>query len=215
MQERASIFEVEIMQIEEERLTTWMTPIWDYIKEGKLPEEKSEARKLKYKAARYVEYDGNLYRRGFNQPLLKCIEGDECRYIMREVHEGICGNHSGGRSLAGKILRQGYYWPTIKEDAYEFARACDQCQRFANYSTQPTASLTSMMSHWPFAMWGIDLIGELPKAKGGVKYAVVAVDYFTKWAEAMPLATITAKKIKDFVFNSIVCRFGIPVQANL
>ncbi|XP_074323332.1 uncharacterized protein LOC141660263 [Apium graveolens] len=52
-------------------------------------------------------------------------------------------------------------------------------------------------------MWGIDLIGELPKAKGDVKYAVVAVDYFTKWAEAMSLATITAKKIKDFVFNSI------------
>ncbi|XP_074347265.1 uncharacterized protein LOC141686107 [Apium graveolens] len=52
-------------------------------------------------------------------------------------------------------------------------------------------------------MWGIDLIGELPKAKGGVKYAMVAIDYFTKWAEVMPLATITAKKIRDFVFNSI------------
>ena len=63
IQERASIFEVEVMQIEEEGVTTWMTPIWDYIKEGKLPEDKSEARKLKYKAARYVEYDENLYRR--------------------------------------------------------------------------------------------------------------------------------------------------------
>ncbi|XP_063942623.1 uncharacterized protein LOC108203423 [Daucus carota subsp. sativus] len=57
-----------------------------------------------------------------------------------------------------------------------------------------------------------DLIGELPKAKGGVRYAVVAVDYFTKWAEAAPLATITAKKITSFVFNSIVCRFGIPYK---
>ncbi|XP_074324266.1 uncharacterized protein LOC141703407 [Apium graveolens] len=61
-------------------------------------------------------------------------------------------------------------------------------------------------------MCGIDLIGELPKAKGDVKYAVVAVDYFNKWAEAMPLVTITAKIIKDFVFNSIVCRFGIPYK---
>ena len=61
-------------------------------------------------------------------------------------------------------------------------------------------------------MWGIDLIGELPKAKGGVKYAVVAVDYFTKWAEAEHLATITAKKLKDFVYRSIVCRFGIPYK---
>ena len=69
-----------------------------------------------------------------------------------------------------------------------------------------------MTSPWPFAIWGIDLIGELPKSKGGVKYAVVAVDYFTNWAEAAPLATITTKKIKDFVFNSIVCRFGIPYK---
>ncbi|KAK1404554.1 hypothetical protein POM88_004159 [Heracleum sosnowskyi] len=61
-------------------------------------------------------------------------------------------------------------------------------------------------------MWGIDLIGELPKAKGSVKYAVVAVDYFTKWAEAEPLATITAKKLIDFVYRAIVCRFGIPYK---
>ncbi|XP_074377917.1 pyruvate kinase 1, cytosolic-like [Apium graveolens] len=57
---------------------------------------------------------------------------------------------------------------------------------------------------------GIDFIGELPKAKEEVKYTVVAVGYFTKWAKPMPIATIPAKKIKDFVFNSIVCRFGIP-----
>lgn len=100
----------------------------------------------------------------------------------------------------------------MKEDSFKFARACDKCQKFANYSTIPVAPLTSLLSPWPFAMWGIDLIGELPKAKGGVKYAVVAVDYFTKWAEAAPLATITAKKLRDFVFNSIVCRFGVPYK---
>ncbi|KAL8127958.1 hypothetical protein AgCh_014767 [Apium graveolens] len=71
-------------------------------------------------------------------------------------------------------------------------------ERFANYSNAPTSTITSLASLWPFAMWGIDLIGELPKAKGGVKYAVVAVDYFTKWVEAMPLATITAKEDKGF-----------------
>ena len=100
----------------------------------------------------------------------------------------------------------------MRSDAFNFARACDKCQRFANFTNSPATSLTSMTSPWPFAMWGIDLIGELPKAKGGVKYAVVAVDYFTKWAEAAPLATITAKKITDFVFNSIVCRFGVPYK---
>ena len=67
-----------------------------------------------------------------------------------------------------------------------------------------------MTSPWPFSMWGIDLIGHMPAGKGGVKYVMVAVDYFTKWVEAEPLATITAKKLKDFVFKNIVCRYGIP-----
>ena len=191
---------------------TWMTPVWDYVKTGTLPQDKKEARRVKYQAARYVIYDEVLYRRGFNTPLLRCVDGEECKYILREVHEGICGNHSGGSSLAQKILRQGYYWPTLKKDAFEFSRACDRCQRYANFSNVPATHLTSLMSPWPFAMWGIDLIGELPKAKGGVKYAVVAVDYFTKWAEAEPLATITAKKLKDFVYRAIVCRYGIPYQ---
>ncbi|KAI5344469.1 hypothetical protein L3X38_012346 [Prunus dulcis] len=77
---------------------------------------------------------------------------------------------------------------------------------YDNYS-EP---LTAMVSLWPFAQWGLDLIGPMPEGKGQVKYAVVAVDYFTKWAEAEALATITAARIETFVWQSIVCRFGIP-----
>ncbi|XP_074342176.1 uncharacterized protein LOC141679622 [Apium graveolens] len=60
-----------------------------------VPEDKLQARRLRYQAAKYVEYDGILYKRGFNQPLLHCVEMEEGSYILREVHEGICGNHSG------------------------------------------------------------------------------------------------------------------------
>ncbi|XP_074378005.1 uncharacterized protein LOC141719525 [Apium graveolens] len=95
---------------------------------------------------RYVVYDENLYKRGFNQPLLRCVDEEEVNYILREVHEGICGNHSGGNSLAMKVLHQGYYWPTMKEDAANFVRACDRCQRFANYSSMPATLLTPMVS---------------------------------------------------------------------
>ncbi|XP_074374200.1 uncharacterized protein LOC141714585 [Apium graveolens] len=135
IQRQPSVPEHEVGNLSNELGPTCMTPILAYIKEGSLPDEKNEARRIKYKAARYVIYDGILYRRGFSVPLLKCIDGDECNYILREVHEGICGNHSG-----------------------------------------PVASLTSLMSPWPFSMWEIDLIGELPKARGGVKYAVVALE---------------------------------------
>ena len=67
-----------------------------------------------------------------------------------------------------------------------------------------------MTSPWPFAVWGIDLTGSLPAGKGGVKYAIVVVDYFTKWVEAEPLATITSKKALDFIIKNIVCRYGLP-----
>ncbi|XP_074342427.1 uncharacterized protein LOC141679977 [Apium graveolens] len=100
----------------------------------------------------------------------------------------------------------------MKEDAFKFVMACDRCQRFSNYSNAPATSITLLASPWPFAMWGIDLNGEIPKAKGGVNYVAVVFEYFTKWSEAMPLAMITAKKIKDFIFNSIVCRFGISYK---
>ena len=63
---------------------------------------------------------------------------------------------------------------------------------------------------WPFAVWGIDLIGPMPIARLVFKYAVVVVDYFTKWAEAKPLAVISSKKVQEFIWEHIICRFGIP-----
>ena len=67
-----------------------------------------------------------------------------------------------------------------------------------------------MTSLWLFAMWGIDLIGQLYKGRGSVQYAVVVVDYFTKWVEAKALASIMPAKIKEFVYKNIVCRYGVP-----
>ncbi|GKV04134.1 hypothetical protein SLEP1_g16333 [Rubroshorea leprosula] len=69
--------------------------------------------------------------------------------------------------------------------------------------------LSSLSSPWPFAQWGADLLKPFVKGKGGCTYLVVAVDYFTKWIESKPLSTTTDKKIKEFLFNSILCRFGI------
>ena len=69
-----------------------------------------------------------------------------------------------------------------------------------------------MVSPWPFAIWGMDLIGPLPMARGRCKHAVVAVDYFTKWAEAKELVEISTTKIKKFVWSNIICKFRVPQQ---
>jgi hypothetical protein len=75
---------------------------------------------------------------------------------------------------------------------------------------QPPEDLTIVSSPIPFAKWGIDIIGPLPTAPGRLKYAVVAVDYFTKWAEAIPLAEITEENVTNFIKRHVVYRFGIP-----
>ncbi|XP_074374158.1 uncharacterized protein LOC141714543 [Apium graveolens] len=109
IQEIPNVPEVEVFQTHENPLEGWMTPIHNYIRMGALSKDKLQARHLRYQAAKYIEYDGVLYKRGFNQPLLRFMDMEEGNYILREVHEEICGNHSGGGSLALKVLRQGYY----------------------------------------------------------------------------------------------------------
>ena len=90
-----------------------MAPIISYLKDGTLPERKDEARKLRVRSAKYVLLNDALYKRGFSQPYLRCLSPDEANYVLREVHEGACGKHSGARSLIHKVVHAGYYWPTI------------------------------------------------------------------------------------------------------
>ena len=88
---------------------SWVDLIVAYLKTGKQPEDKTDARILRLKAARYVLYNDKLYKRGYYMPLLKCVTPSEVKYIMREIYKGICGNHAGGQSLEFKALGQGYY----------------------------------------------------------------------------------------------------------
>ncbi|GKB40502.1 reverse transcriptase domain-containing protein [Tanacetum coccineum] len=72
------------------------------------------------------------------------------------------------------------------------------------------ANLTPITSPWPFYKWGIDIAGPFPEGPGKVKFLIVAIDYFTKWIEAKPVVTITGNQVKQFVWDNIVCRFGLP-----
>ena len=125
-----SIDLLEILQIEGEE--NWITLIVSYLKDRRLPKGKDEARKLRVMLARFILMDEVTYKRGFSQPYLRCLAPDEANYVLREVHEGACGNHSEARSLVHKVVRAGYYWPTIQANAKAYVKACDQCQRFSN-----------------------------------------------------------------------------------
>ncbi|GKV52282.1 hypothetical protein SLEP1_g58870 [Rubroshorea leprosula] len=191
---------------------SWTDPIREYLLNGTVPEDKQEEMKLRRKASRYTLVCDILYKRSYSLPLLRCLTPYEAEYALREVHEGVCGNHVGARTLAHKVLRQGYYWPNMQEDAKKFVQRCQKCQFFAHLTHQPAEELTSLTAPWLFAQWGIDLLGPFVKAVGGATHLVVAVDYFTKWVEAKPLSCLTSRRIEDFLFTSVICRHGIPNQ---
>ncbi|XP_059664221.1 uncharacterized protein LOC132309996 [Cornus florida] len=129
----------------------WMDPLEAYLKEGTLLNQKGEARKLRLTAAKYAIINNQLYRKLFSGPYLKCLSPTEALTILKQIHDGDCGNHSGGRSLAHKVLTQGYFWPYLAQNAEKYARRCDKCQRHGLMKHQPAEDLNAIANPWPFA----------------------------------------------------------------
>ncbi|GAU27977.1 hypothetical protein TSUD_373720 [Trifolium subterraneum] len=201
---------VEVMHICAIDEQSWMAPVYNFLKSNTLPADAKEATKIRKRACSYILLDDKLYRRGFSIPLLKCVEETRVEFILQEIHEGINRQHIGGRSLARKALRAGYYWPTMQKDAKDHVLKCDKCQRHGDMHIAPANELKTLISPWPFAWWGMDILGPFPTAARQVKYLIVAVDYFTKWIEAEPLAKIGASHILRFFKRNVLARFGIP-----
>ncbi|XP_071916252.1 uncharacterized protein [Coffea arabica] len=159
-------------------VSSWMDPIVRYLAGGELPPSRVEARKVLLRSRGYELSNGVLYKKSYLRPWLRCVTPEEGNYILRELHEGICGNHVGPRVLAKKGMLSGYYWPTIFLDSAELVARCKSCQLHAPIHHAPTQEMIPLQSPWPFFQWGIDLLGPFPRAPGGYEYVVVAVDYF-------------------------------------
>nr|GEV57150.1 reverse transcriptase domain-containing protein [Tanacetum cinerariifolium] len=120
-----SIKEKEVTTMIEDDGPTWMTPIVEYLKEGTLPSDRKEARKLRIKARQYELVERILYRRSFLTPWLRYVGPLQAEYVIREIHEGSCSMHAGPRSVVAKAIRLGYYWPTMHRDARDMIRKCN------------------------------------------------------------------------------------------
>nr|GEW67314.1 reverse transcriptase domain-containing protein [Tanacetum cinerariifolium] len=121
-----------------------------------------------------------------------------------------CSMHAGPISVVAKAVRLRYYWTTMHKDAQDMIRKCNDCQIHHPIATHPQQSLTPITDPWPFYKWGIDIADPFSEGPGKVKFLIFAMDYFTKWIEAKAVATITGGQVKKFVWDNIMCRFGIP-----
>ncbi|XP_026429275.1 uncharacterized protein LOC113325291 [Papaver somniferum] len=186
----------------------WRSEIHLYLQQVTLPADLKLARKIQAKAGRYDLRDGILYKKSFLGPLLQCVSRQEGHLILKEIHYGDAGNHSGMRSLLDKAKMQGYYCPHMIRDASRMARRCEECQRFSIRIHAPATKLNSIDSPWPFSKWGIDIVGPLIEGSGKRRFLIVSIDYFSKWVVAKDLARIRDSDVFTFIFQNIICRFG-------
>lgn len=119
--------------------------------------------------------------------------------LLEELHEEIYESYTRGRSLAHRAITQGYWWPNMQKEAHEYVKKYDQCQRFALNIHQPSEVLNPLSSPWPFAQWGLDIVGPFPKTARNKKFLIVGTDYFTKWVEIEPLANMRDVDVQKFV----------------
>ena len=98
----------------------------------------------------------------------------------------------------------------MEADCYQHSRTCHKCQIYADKVHVPPVPLNVLTAPWPFAMWGINMIGEIKlTASNGHRFILVAIDYFTKWVEAASFASVTKIVVARFIKQNLICRYGI------
>jgi hypothetical protein len=190
----------------------WYIDILYFLQELKPPVGmgKSKARSLKLKAVRYFLIDHVLYWRDPLGVFLRCLNPQEAQKVMFDFHNGLCGGHHFWKTTAHKILRVGYYWPTLFIDVCREVRACIKFQRFSGKQQLKSLPLKPVVASTPFQQWGLDFIGEIhPPSSGQHRWILTATDYFTKWIEAAPTRNASHKVIISFL-EDIIAIFGCP-----
>src|SRR3954466_16251557 len=114
----------------------------------------------------------------------RCVSPEEGRAILNEIHSGDCGEHADSRSLAAKAYRHEFYWLTTHADAEDIVKKSDGCQCYAKQDHVSAQELRMIPITWPFALWGLDMVGPFKRSPNKNTHLLVAVGKFTKWVEA-------------------------------
>eukprot|EP00253_Pinus_taeda_P016803 PITA_16803 len=193
-------------------LDPWYGDIIVYLQTSSFrPETSKDARwRILHQAQPYRIVGDTLYRLGVDSVLCRCLTFEEAERVLNDCHSGACGGHMSGYATTQKILRAGYFWPSIFKDCILAIRSCHECQIYQRKLRAPAAPLHPVVTVGPFAKWGIDYVTCNPRSAGGHGYIIVAVDYFTKWAEAMPTLSEDGHMATQFIFNHFISRFGVP-----
>jgi transposase InsO family protein len=202
--DEAGVMDVEPAPIKAD----WRDKYVAWMARGELSPDRAQARRIARMAKSFALVDGELYKRAASGILQRCVPVPEGCELLQDIHAGICGHHPAPRIIVGNAFRQGFYWPTAVADASEIVRTCEGCQFYARKSNLPAHVLQTIPITWPFALWGLDIVGPLQKAPGGFTHRLVAIDKFSKLVEVRPITNLRAEQEVTF-FTDIIHRFGV------
>jgi hypothetical protein len=205
---------VKVMEIDQlvftvREVPSWARPIMDFMVDGQLPADEAEARRVMRRSKAYTIINKEIYKRSATGVLQRCVKSAEGQEMLQEIHQGECGHHASSKALVSKAFRHGFYWPTALQEAEDLVRKCNGCQMYAHQIHQPASALKTIPLTWPFAVWGLDMVGPFKPTRGKMTHILVMVDKFTKWIEVKPISKCdghtTVKFLKD-----IILRYGVP-----
>ncbi|KAK1432034.1 hypothetical protein QVD17_08920 [Tagetes erecta] len=189
----------------------WYANFANYLVTGEIPESwtKNKKQKFEHREKDYMWEEPDLFKVGADQVIRRCVPNDEIQGILSHLHSSACGGHFSGHKTGQKVLSCGLYWPTIFKDSLEFARHCTHCQKMGSISRRNEMPMQPILVVEIFDVWGIDFMGPFPNSYGNL-YILVAVDYVSKWIEAIATKTNDHAVVCKFVQTNIFTRFGIP-----
>ncbi|XP_050233340.1 uncharacterized protein LOC126681828 [Mercurialis annua] len=168
------------------------------------------SRRLQTLALNYVVMADELYKRGSDGLLFRCISPREAMFVLAEVHEGIAGAHKAGPQMRWLIHKYAFYWLKMEQDCIRYSRGCEACQKCGPVQHVPTETLHSIIKPWPFCGWAVDLIGKIyPSSSKGHAFVIIATDYYSKWVEAAPLKSPSQESVIKFFKDCIILMHGL------
>ncbi|KAK8956680.1 hypothetical protein KSP39_PZI001268 [Platanthera zijinensis] len=189
----------------------WYADIVNYIVSNVLPPDMDYQQKKRFLhlVKFYLWNDPYLFKICVDQVIRRCIPEIEVHSILEKCHTSPYGGHFMGERTALKVLEVGFYWPTLFKDAHKFTKSCDRCQRMGNIKRGASMPMTNILEVEVFDVWGIDFMGPFVNSNGNL-YILIAVDYVSKWVEAIATPKNDAKVVLKFLKSNIFSKFGTP-----
>ncbi|XP_074276925.1 uncharacterized protein LOC141600582 [Silene latifolia] len=189
----------------------WYADIVNYLVSGIIPYDYDSHKKKKFfhDLRQYFWEEPCLYKSCADGIIRRCIPREEVKPIISHCHDMPSGGHGSSRKTAARVLQCGFYWPSLFHDVATYVKGCDKCQRSGNISRRHEMPMNYILEVELFDVWGIDYQGPFPSSNG-YEYILVAVDYVSKWVEAIPTKTCDAKSVTKLMETIIFPRFGVP-----